>query len=159
MLLVALCWVGTLIMARAAFALRREVFEAHRAILRAEQVQAEGLRLLRIEQQLTQAQQISETAVAVGSGVVRAMHKGIAAIPFSILESIPATRDTTRVVRKTHDLISDAVYDSIGAVNRGIGAALRGNLQGALPAKPESPPPPLDRADGGDTGAGEAERR
>ena len=104
---------------------------ARETLQRLEIEREEALRLQKAEQQLAQAQQISETAVAGGTEVVRAVHRGIAAIPFTILEAIPVTRDTTRVVRKTHDLISDAVYGSIRAVNRGVGVQLRRGLQEA----------------------------
>lgn len=110
--------------------------EAREMLFRAEIVKVESERLLRAEQQLRQAQDVSEAAVSLGTGVVRGVHRGIAAIPFGILEAIPATRDTTRLVRKTHDLIADAVYGSIGAVNRGVGAKLRAGLQSGS-ARPE----------------------
>lgn len=111
---------------------RRALREARDAQFCGEVMQAEGERLLRVEQQLAQAQRLSESAVALGAGVVRGVHRGIAAIPFGVLESIPATRDTTRLVRKTHDLIADAVYGSIGAVNRGVGAKLREGLRSGV---------------------------
>ena len=56
---------------------------------------------------------------------MRTIHKGIAAIPFGILEAIPVTRHTTKVVRGTHDLISDAVYGSISIVNKTSGKVIR----------------------------------
>jgi hypothetical protein len=84
----------------------------------------------RIEQQrrIAETQQLTETAVDVGTQAVRQIHFGIAAIPFGILESVPATRDTTRVVRQTHDLIANAVYGTIRGVNRLSGQAARGAL-------------------------------
>ena len=53
-----------------------------------------------------------------GTRAARALHQGIASIPFDILETIPATRDTTRVVRRIHDFTADNVYAAISAVNR-----------------------------------------
>lgn len=84
----------------------------------------------RIEQQqrITEAQQLTETAVDVGTQVVRQIHFGIAAIPFGILEAMPVTRDTTRVVRHTHDVIANAVYGTIRGVNKLTGQATRGAL-------------------------------
>lgn len=139
---------ATLAVAFACLLLQRGLREARELLFRAEIVKAESERLLRAEQQLRQAQEISESAVSLGTGVVRGMHRGIAAIPFGILEAIPATRDTTRLVRKTHDRIADAVYGSIGAVNRGVGAKLREGLRSAPAeprAKPESPVLPPSR--------------
>lgn len=134
-LLALLAVAGTLWLSTAVVRQQSELRAARDALFRREIAQAEAERLLRAEQQLAQAQQISESAVALGTGVVRGVHRGIAAIPFGILEAIPATRDTTRIVRRTHDLISDAVYGSIGAVNRGVGVKLREGLQSsAAPA-------------------------
>ncbi len=84
----------------------------------------------RIEQQqrIAEAQQLTETAVDVGTQAVRQIHFSIAAIPFGILEAMPATRDTTRVVRQTHDVIADAVYGTIRGVNKLTGHAARGAL-------------------------------
>lgn len=128
-LLALMSLAGTLGLSAATVRLQGELRAARDALFRREIAQAEAERLLRAEQRLAQAQQISESAVALGTGVVRGVHRGIAAIPFGILEAIPATRDTTRIVRRTHDLISEAVYGSIGAVNRGVGATLREGLQ------------------------------
>src|SRR5690606_25569141 len=56
-------------------------------------------------QRIAETQQLTETAVDIGTQAVRQIHFGIAAIPFGILETVPATRDTTRVVRQAHDVI------------------------------------------------------
>lgn len=90
---------------------------------------AEALRLGRAQRQMEQVQRVAETAVGGGTEAVRLIHQGIAAIPFGILEAIPVTRGTTRVVRRTHDLIAGAVYGSIQAVNRGVGHGLRAGLK------------------------------
>jgi hypothetical protein len=84
----------------------------------------------RIEQRqrIAEAQQLTETAVDVGTQAVRQIHFGIAAIPFGILETLPATRDTTRVVRQTHDVIANAVYGTIRGVNKLTGHAARSAL-------------------------------
>ena len=102
-------------------------------LFRAEILQSEASRLQRAERQLADAQRLTETVVAGGTQTVRAIHQGIAAIPFGILEAIPVTRDTTRLVRATHDLIAGAVYGGIGMVNRGLGAGLRAGLKAGLP--------------------------
>lgn len=108
------------------------------ALQRAEVRRAEALRLQEAEARLAELQRLTERGVSGGTEVVRAVHKGIAAIPFGVLERIPATRDTTRVVRQAHDLISDAVYGSIKAVNRGVGAGVR---QGLKPREPGADEP------------------
>jgi hypothetical protein len=114
------------------------------ALIRAETRQAEVLRLARAEAQLEQVQRFAEAAVSGGTKSVRTVHRGIASIPFGILEAIPATRDTTKVVRQTHDLISDTVYGTIGAVNKGIGSLLRSGLTPPPGPAADAVPPPAD---------------
>jgi hypothetical protein len=103
---------------------------------RCEALLAERERIEALRAQMGQVQQLAETAVDGTTSVVRAVHQGIAAIPFGILEAIPATRDTTRVVRSVHDAIAGAVYGSIRGVNKLIGRAARE----ALAEKPPAPP-------------------
>ncbi len=109
----------------------------------------EAARLQRAQQQLEQAGRIAETALGSGTEAVRLIHRGIAAIPFGILEAIPVTRDTTRVVRHTHDLIAGAVYGSIQAVNRGLGGGMRLHLRGGNAAVPGAATPALPAARSG----------
>lgn len=87
--------------------------------------QAELVLLAENQQQLLDVQQVLEGSIEGTTATVRAIHKGIAAIPFSILEAIPVTRDTTRVVRETHDFIADVVYSGISAVNKTSGNVMR----------------------------------
>jgi hypothetical protein len=126
------------------------------ALFRAEVLQSEAARLQRAERQLADAQRLTETAVAGGARTVQVIHQGIAAIPFGILEAIPATRDTTRLVRATHDAIAGAVYGGIGAVNRGIGAGLRAGLKAGLPVEngTEAPGKPPETGSGRDPARG-----
>jgi hypothetical protein len=107
----------------------REQEELRRAMQR---LAAGMLELARVEaqlQKLRELQQAAELGVDVGTNAVRAVHMGIAAIPFGILEAIPATRHTSRVVRTVHDQISGVVYDSIAGGNRLLGSALRLGLK------------------------------
>lgn len=142
-----------LMLAVGAERLDRQVQALRGRLFRAEVQQSEALRLQRIERQLAEAQRLTETVVAGGTQAVRAIHQGIAAIPFGILEAIPVTRDTTRLVRATHDAIAGAVYEGIGAVNRGIGAGLRTGLKSGSPnpdaaEAPEKLPEPPSRRSG-----------
>jgi len=61
--------------------------------------------------------QMSETLDA-SSRAVRETHRAIADIPFSILESIPATRGGARQLRRIHDLASDGIYTGISLLAR-----------------------------------------
>ena len=89
----------------------------------------EGSRVEAQLEDLRQLQKLAEQGVAFGTATVRSVHRGIASIPFGILEAIPVTRHPTRIVRSLHDQISDVVYDSIGGGNKLIGSALRLGLK------------------------------
>lgn len=78
-----------------------------------------------IRSQMAAGQVLAENVVEGGTSTVRAVHRGIAGIPFGILESIPVTRDTTRIVRKIHDTIADGVYGGISATNKALHQAVR----------------------------------
>ncbi len=52
------------------------------------------------------------------SRAIRNTHQAIADIPFSILESIPATSAGARQVRRLHDLASDGIYSGISMLAR-----------------------------------------
>lgn len=148
---------ATLALAITSLRLDRGVRAARGLLFRSQVMQSEAMRLQRAERQLAEAQNLSETVVAGGAQTVRAIHMGIAAIPFGILEAIPLTRDTTRLVRATHDLIAGAVYSGIGAVNRGVGVGLRAGLNAGLPAQHDREAPEKARKPG--SGPGQAPRR
>ncbi len=67
--------------------------------------------------------QATTDTVVVGTGVVQTAHQAIAAIPFEVLEAIPVTRGTSRIVRGIHDEISGGVYRTIQGTSRSIGDA------------------------------------
>lgn len=112
-----------------------------RALLYTASRQAELVLLAENHKLLLDTQEILEGSIEGTTATVRAIHKGIASIPFGILETIPVTRDTTRVVRGTHDLISDVVYSSISAANKTSGKAIRKGIGEIEHAK--SPPQDL----------------
>jgi hypothetical protein len=73
---------------------------------------------------------MTTAVVTMPTAVTRFSHDAIAAIPFTVLESIPATAETSKVVREIHDEISHAVYDAISGTTRGIAGFLRRGLSG-----------------------------
>ena len=93
--------------------------------------------IAQLRAQIAAGQTVAANVVSGGAETVRAVHRSIAAIPFGILESIPVTRDTTRVVRRVHDLISDGVYGGITATNKALHDVARGALNPA--ARPQQP--------------------
>lgn len=110
--------------------------QARRLALRAHEAE---LRLIH-QRRLAEVQRRTETAVELTNTAVRSLHKGIARIPFSLLKRRPETRDTARRVERVHDATSDAIYDSISAVNRLIGSQMRRGI--GLGRKPLPPKPP-----------------
>lgn len=95
------------------------------ALLARAQARLNELERLREAQRIAAVQAVTQSAVEGGTRTVQVLHYGIAAIPFTIFELIPPTRDAARLVRKTHHFIADGVYGSISAVNRGVGWLLR----------------------------------
>lgn len=109
---------------------------------------------------LREAQATAEQVIATGSSVVREVHRGIAAIPFDILDSIPATRDSSKLVRGVHDSIADGVYGALSGINKAVGREIRKTLQDAAanrdagrgdnaPAEPAKPSPGSKPSRGG----------
>lgn len=109
--------------------LNRRVSGVAKQLTRTAEVHAEAGRMKQANDRLAEWQEVTEASISGGTQAVRAVHKGIAAIPFSILESIPATRDTARIVRGIHDFTSDNVYAAISTVNRLAGERSRAYLQ------------------------------
>lgn len=123
--------------------------ELHRAEV-AGQEQASRLAAL---ETLRDSQQLSEHAIATGTAVVKEIHKGIADIPFSVLEAIPGARAPAKLLRGLHDSISDGVYGALGNLNKAVGRELRKGFEAKSSAStarvglaedgtPELPPAP-----------------
>lgn len=98
----------------------------------------EAQRMLTQRRRLRAAQRFTEGAVDETSRTVEDIHRGIASVPFEVLDRIPATRDTARIVREVHDLTSGTVYGSIRGINRLLGSGLRSGLGGRNDDKKKS---------------------
>jgi hypothetical protein len=96
--------------------------------------QAERLAAL---EALRDTQQLTEHAIATGTAVVKEVHKGIADIPFSVFEAIPATREPAKALRGLHDSISDGIYGAISGLNKAVGRELRKGVPLAEASTPE----------------------
>lgn len=107
---------------------------------------AELLWLIENRDRLAEWQEVSVMAMDEGTLAVRDIHRAIANIPFGILEAIPVTRDTTRVVRSIHDLTADGVYAGVGIANRLLGKRLQSVLDYEGPAE-RSAPQRVDKTD------------
>ena len=88
----------------------------------------EAQRMLTQRKRLRSAQRFTEGAVDETTRTVEGIHRGIASVPFEVLDRIPATRDTSRIVREVHDLTSSTVYGGIRGINRLLGSGLRSGL-------------------------------
>jgi len=86
---------------------------------------AENTRFAESKRTVVLATQTAEVAVETITQVTQAGHTVIATTAFNALEQFPLTKDTAKVVRGVHDSIVDGVYDSITALNKGIGSAIR----------------------------------
>lgn len=95
------------------------------ALHRAEVMGAAQQQRLAALEALRESSQLAEHAIATGTAVVREVHKGIADIPFSVLEAIPATRASAQALRGLHDSISEGVYGAISGLNKAVGRELR----------------------------------
>lgn len=146
--LLALLAILTLLLAAIgwyAWQLRRSIRELEQALHRAEAAGREQASRIAALEQLRESQQLAEQAVETGTALVREVHRGIAGIPFGILEAIPGTRAPAQVVRGLHDAISEGIYGAISGLNKGVGRELRKGLQAppTPPAQePEGIPPP-----------------
>lgn len=134
--------------------LRRSLRRLEDALHRAEAAGREqAVRIASLEQ-LRERSQLAEHAVETGTALVREVHKGIAEIPFGILEAIPGARQPAKAVRGIHDAISEGIYGAIAGLNRAVGRELRKGLEPAPPPvvqelttrepPPEPPPQPAD---------------
>jgi hypothetical protein len=107
-------------------------------------------RFLRGREAVADGGDIATAVVNAPTAVVRFSHDAIAAIPFTVLENIPATAETTKVVHAIHDEISHAVYDVISGTTKGIAGLIRRGLavpppRQQLAAPKPGPTPPADR--------------
>lgn len=82
---------------------------------------------LRLDAQarLARAQQFTESAVGLTSATVRAVHRGIASIPFAILANKPGAKEKVLKAQAAHDETAEAVYEGINAINRLVGRGVR----------------------------------
>ncbi len=108
-----------------AWQLRRSLQEIDPDIARAEAEGAEQARRVEALESLQEAQRTAEQVVETGTSIVREVHRGIASIPFGILENLPGTAKPTKVVRGVHDAISDGVYGALSGLNKAVGRELR----------------------------------
>ena len=122
--------IGSAVVLRAAAA---ELDLAERSAMYETILQEEVALLVQGRDQLVRMQGATEATIEGTTRLVHAIHRGVAGIPFGVLEAIPATRDSARLVRGVHDLTAAGVYETIAAVNRGVGRGLRRGIDLRVP--------------------------
>ena len=115
----------------------RAVVDLQRAVLRARMWRSEQALFLASRDRLAGIGDSASDTVDLPTAITRFSHDAIAAVPFAVLEAIPATADTTKVVHQIHDEIAHSVYDAISGTTRGIAGLIRRGLTG--PPKPPRP--------------------
>ncbi len=95
--------------------------------------------------ELVEKQALAEKAIDSGSIGVETVHKAIASITFSILESIPATRATSSVVREVHDASAANSYEAVRKLNREVGKLIKEVV--GTPVRPESRDGKIEKKD------------
>lgn len=130
---------------------RQELAALEESLRHAEAAGQEQAARIAALETLRDSQQLAEHAIATGTALVREVHKGIADIPFGVLEAIPATRTSARTLRGLHDAISEGVYGALSGLNKAVGRELRNSvpLDGSPPEtqaeiKPDEPVAPPD---------------
>jgi hypothetical protein len=113
---------------------QRAVEQLRADIVRQRADRSERAVFLASRQAIADGGDATTTLVTLPTTITRFGHDAIAAIPFTVLENIPATAETSKVVREIHDEISHAVYDAISGTTRGIAGLIRRGLTG--PPKP-----------------------
>lgn len=78
--------------------------------------------------QMALVQGVAEQLIDSTTDATREAHQKIADVPFTVLESIPVTRDAAKVARGVHDVTSTGVYAAVSLVNKGFGKGLRSLL-------------------------------
>jgi hypothetical protein len=104
---------------------------------------AERRLFVRSREEVADIADAGTAALTLPAEITRATHQGIAAIPFGILEQIPATAQQTRVVRGIHDEISRGVYQAISGTTRGIAGLMSGLTGAPRPSPRPQPLPPV----------------
>lgn len=122
------CAIAVLLSGVALMALWRYEISVRKCSLRLRADAAELIELRYQEEwhrQLEAVQDIAERVIDSSAATVRNLHMEIAKIPFDTLESWSKTRRPAKIVRQTHDLISESVYGSIRGINKAAGRLTR----------------------------------
>ena len=147
--LAILLLLGGVVVAASVRRARSDIDHVAESTGRLHSIAAENARMAKAAQDVARAVDTTTAAVDLGTNIVRASHQAIAAIPFGVLESIPATRRTSRIVRGIHDGTSAGVYKAIIGANKVIGDAVRDaiNPPAGAPAAPAPKQVQVERID------------
>lgn len=111
-----------------------ELRELESTIVRTAAARSERRRFVTTRTAIADAAENAAEAVQLGAATVRVGHGAIAAIPFGVLEAIPAARVGTKRVRAVHDETAGGVYRAISVVSGAVGTIVSRRMKGAPPA-------------------------
>ncbi len=123
---------------------QRQLLTLEQSLRRAEAAGQEQAARIAALEALRDSLQLTEHAIATSTLLVKEVHKGIADIPFSVLEAIPATRGSAKALRGLHDSISDGVYGALNRLNQAVGRELRNGVSLAAEAERSVSPPAVE---------------
>lgn len=117
-------------LAQRAGAVQREL---ESTIVRTSAARRERLRFASTRHAIAGTAENAAEAVQLSAATVQAGHEVIAAVPFGLLEAIPATRAGTKRVRSVHDDASGGVYRAINVASSAVGNVVSRRLKGTEP--------------------------
>jgi hypothetical protein len=135
LVLVLLCGVLTVLAGLDVVRQRRAIEQLRGSVIRQRAYRAERERFRAVREQVVGTTDLTTGIVNLPTAVTRKGHETIAAIPFTVLENIPATAEASKVVRAIHDEIADAVYDAISGTTKSISDVIRRGLGGSPSAE------------------------
>lgn len=108
--------------------------ELESMIVRTSAARRERARFASTREAIAETAENAAEAVQLGAATVQVGHEVIAALPFGVLEAIPATRSGTKRVRSVHDDTADGVYRAISVISGAVGNVVSRRMKGS--AKP-----------------------
>lgn len=127
---------ATVVVGRLGLRAGADIRELESGIVRTSAARTERRRFAAGRTAIADAAENAAEAIQLGTATVQVGHGAIAAIPFGVLEAIPATRSGTRRVRAVHDETSEGVYRAISVVSGAVGNIVSRRMKGAESSLP-----------------------
>lgn len=124
---------GTVVVARLALSVAAGERELESSIVRTSAARRERARFVSTRTAIAETAENAAEAVQLSALTVQVGHEAVAAIPFGVLEAIPATRAGTKRVRAVHDDASGGVYRAINVFSGAVGRVVSRRMKGSGP--------------------------